>query len=329
MSDPDPEPRRAPLWQWPLLADLMAPAVACAWLAGLAVVYRVYVPPPYFVLLAAATWTVQAIDGLLDGWQPSDARAQSPRARFHRRHRVWFLVLVPCVSVAGFVLAATQATSTLVVAAGGLSVLVCLFLLHAQAVRSTWWTPVPKEALAGTLFAVGTLLPVLDLRGRFPFADATNLVMAVDGGILAFLRWLGWLVVATLGSVAYEPASWWLAVLFTANRLLATAHKTPARGTLGPGPAGRVAPQAVRLAPWLAGGLALAGLALAHNSHQASSRLFLYLAGLCAGLMWVVHLLARKESCLRPRRASCSTVPCSPPSACWPAPSKADRRRAI
>jgi len=309
LSDPDPEPRRAPLWQWPLLANLMAPAVACAWLAGLAVVYKVYVPPLYFVLLAAATWTVQAIDGLLDGWQPSDTRPQSPRARFHRRHRAWFLVLIPCVSVAGLLLAATQATSTLVVAAGGLSVLVCLILLHAQAVRSASWTPVPTEAMAGALFAVGTMLPVLDLRGRFPFADPAGLAMAVDNGIPAFLRWLGLLVLETVGATTYEPATWWLVLLFTTNRLLSTAHATPGRGTVDPGPAKPAVPLSVRLAPWLAALLACGGLALAWISPQASSRLFLFLAGLCAGLMFVVHLLARMG--VLPAGVACLLLDCA------------------
>ena len=292
----DPEPQRIPIWQWPHLANLMAPAVACAWLAGLAAVYRLYVPGTYFVLLAAATWTVYTLDGLLDSRQPAagqPGRSATRRALFHRRFRVPFLVLLVLVIGSTLFLALSAASASLVMVAGGLGLLVAVYLAHAQALRSASWTLVPKEVFAGAIFAAGVMLPVLDLQGRFPFADPAAMAMAAKG-VSTFLLWLGWLVIATLGSLAMEPTSLLLAILFSTNCLLTAASEPSSEEAADPASARRVARPTVRMAPWVAFGLTAGAMLVPAGVSLASWRTLSLLVGLSSFLMLGTHLLHRK-----------------------------------
>ena len=278
------------------MTNLMAPAVACAWLAGLAAVYRLYVPGTYFVLLAAATWTVYTLDGLFDSRQPAagrPGRTITPRALFHRRFRVPFLVLLALVVAGAMFLALTEASASLVMVAAGLGLLVAVYLGHAQALRSASWTLVPKEIFAGAIFSAGVLLPVLDLQGRFPFADFAAMAAAAKG-VSTFFLWLGWLVIATLGSLAMEPTTFLLAVLFSTNCLLTAANERNQDGVSDPGSARRVAGPAVRLAPWMAFGLAVGALVIPAGIPLASWRTLSLLVGLSSFLMLGAHLLGRK-----------------------------------
>jgi len=296
-----------PLWQWPSLTNLLAPAVACAWLAGLAMVHNLFVPGEYYVLLAALVWLIYTVDGLLDArGSGGTAPVTSPRALFHRARRTPMALLAVLVALGGSWLAWRTVSGTLVIATGVLSLPILLYLFYAQSLRysSNTLTFIPKEFLAGMLFAMGVMLPLLDLQGQLFLAAPDQLAAAYAEGFLVLLIWVLKVFAFLIARLFHDPATFLIGSLFTTNCLLTALGESDTAVHLDPGSARRTTPYLAKLAPVFAAALLVSSVIniRAHQNPHATPLMFMVAAG--AALMLVVHLFRVRRRISGPASAT-------------------------
>ena len=92
--------RRTPLWLWPNLLSLDAPAVAIVWLLMFQKIWVQYLSWGYHASLFLAVWGIYILDRILDVKMlaPGDPRL-GPRHEFHERHAK----VMACVAVAALI----------------------------------------------------------------------------------------------------------------------------------------------------------------------------------------------------------------------------------
>jgi hypothetical protein len=162
-------------WLWPNLLSLDAPLVAVVWLLLFAGCLRVHVSPVTAALLACGSWTIYALDRVLDVARPESRLEPGERHRFYERRWRAFVVAICLVGIAS---AATALTIPAPVRRGGL--LLCLLVLlylgivHGFGGRLRQWFP--KEYAVGALFAAGVTLP---FWSRMRHADPIELTAFV------------------------------------------------------------------------------------------------------------------------------------------------------
>lgn len=302
-----PPPQRSNPWQWPALLNLLAPAVACSWLAGLGLVHRLYIPPEYFALLAGAVWFIYTLDGLLDARRvPGSGDVTSRRARLHRALRLPLLLLLVLAAAGGAWLAWRHASRTLVVSAGVFSLPIVLYLAHAQALRrrndpdsegflSQLRRLFPKEGVAGFMFAMGVMIPILDLQGRLPIADPQNAADALNNkGLLEVFGWLGATLISVFLRALAEDGMVLIGMLFATNCLFIALDEEPGEGANNhpdPGSARALMPSLARLAPVFAAALFASSAINFVLAERPGARPLMAMVGLAAALMLVVHRL--------------------------------------
>ena len=138
--------------------------VALLWQALFSRCLHVHIRWPPILALALSTWTIYALDRLLDAHLPSD-RPVALRHEFSRRH--WS----PMLASIGFAIALLLWTCLHLRPAvfqngiwmlGAVTIYFVIVHFAPQAVRRLW----PKEVAVGVLFALGTCLATWSLAGH-------------------------------------------------------------------------------------------------------------------------------------------------------------------
>ena len=183
-----------PLWLWPNLLSLDAPAVAVLWQALIAGSFEIRIAWPARATLGLAVWAVYIADRLLDTAHEA-ASAPAPRHRFHAEHRQLMTVLLGIALVSAVVLSVLEVRLALVRAGlltGG-AVLLYLATVHHRRgpfLRLGW---ISKEAVVAALFTGGTMLaPWLrsDCKGLLLFAG--TVLLAVCWANLSLIETFEW-----------------------------------------------------------------------------------------------------------------------------------------
>lgn len=152
---PSPPPTAVPLWIWPHLLSLDAPAVAIGWQAWWAHVGGVRLGWAHHAILGLSVWMIYLADRLADTLRASPEEWGTQRHDFSHRRRV-----LPAALLTGAVaslLVLTPRSLSGPEFAGGAMLLgvagVYFWLIHG---RDGWPLRAPKEAVVGGLFAAGT-----------------------------------------------------------------------------------------------------------------------------------------------------------------------------
>jgi hypothetical protein len=141
----------------PNLLSLDAPIVAVLWQLLFARSYRVAVPWPATILLAASVWVIYVADRLLDAL---NTQPRTLRHLFHRSHfRGFILCLGLCILAALFLLL-TKVDAE--IRSAGIPMLAAMagYFALVHAAPQAWQRYWPKELAMAILFALGTCLPV-------------------------------------------------------------------------------------------------------------------------------------------------------------------------
>lgn len=143
-----------PLWLYPQILSLDAPAVSVAWQWLFAKSFHVAISPAVLFVTAACVWMIYAGDHLLD---VHSGAIYSARHRFSQRHFRKFIAMIGIVFASATV--ASLRLSTTVWRGGlGLAAAVAFYLVlvHAsgETVRRYW----PKEVVVGVIFAAGSTI---------------------------------------------------------------------------------------------------------------------------------------------------------------------------
>ena len=153
----EPTPARtpaSPLWIWPHLLSLDAPAVAVGWQAWWAHTQGVRLGWFHHAILGLCVWMIYLADRLADSVTAPPEEWGTPRhAFYHRRRRLLGGLLVAAVAALAVLAPSTLNRREF---AGGAALLAAtaayFWLMHG---RSGWRAPLPKEAVVGGVFAVG------------------------------------------------------------------------------------------------------------------------------------------------------------------------------
>ncbi|MBE2282727.1 MAG: hypothetical protein IAE77_04615 [Prosthecobacter sp.] len=123
------EPRSTPWWLWPHVLSLEAPLVAVLWQRVLAHAHGIRLTPMLDAGLALACWVIYVIDRTLDTFAVKNAAELDVRHAFYHRHRrvVMFAVVPVALSILAW-MALFVIPEGVLWQAGGLSLLVALYL---------------------------------------------------------------------------------------------------------------------------------------------------------------------------------------------------------
>jgi hypothetical protein len=225
------EENKIPWWLWWNVLSLDAPLVAVAWLALFANSNRQRLPAVNYVALALTVWIIYASDRLLDGWTAKSREALRERHRFSSERRLMLGLLLAAASTTMFLLVRARLPTEEAVAGLKLGVLVAAYMAGIHLWQSaTGWLRC-KEIAVGSVFALGTTLPLWSEAARL---SPRILAPWIFFGLLCCLN--------TWSIERWEKRS-------SQNSGGANPHR------MGPRPEGDIA--------WLAGGLAAAALVTA------------------------------------------------------------------
>jgi hypothetical protein len=174
--------RTYPLWLWPNLLSLDAPAVAVLWQGFIADSFHVPIAWPARATLALAVWAVYIADRLLDTAHEANP---TPTARhcFHREHRKLMTLLLTVAVLCAAGLSVLQVRPALLRAGllTGTLVLLYLAIVHRPEplFRVRW---ISKEAAVALLFTSGAMLA--------PFLRSeSKTILLLAGGALFLICW--------------------------------------------------------------------------------------------------------------------------------------------
>ncbi len=156
-----PESRRTPLWLWPNLLSLDAPAVALAWFFMFERTWRMYVPWNAALALGLAVWGLYVLDRIIDlKLLPEGDSRLGLRHGFHRRWLPWagwlaLGALLASAGLAGF-------TMPREIVHYGKIVLVMVVAFFVLTVFSSQEREIPvfRNIVAGITFGYGTAMAV-------------------------------------------------------------------------------------------------------------------------------------------------------------------------
>jgi hypothetical protein len=150
---------RRPVWLWLNLLSLDAPLVAVLWLNLFATAARIDLPWSVSLVLALVVWLIYIADRIFDTLRPDKRADLPPRHRFYRAHRNAFLGLLLGLFVLTCWECRTLDPRTL---RDGvlLSFIVAGYFVAVHWARSSRRLCLPKEAVVGIVFGMGTFLPV-------------------------------------------------------------------------------------------------------------------------------------------------------------------------
>jgi len=158
---------RYPIWLWPNLLSLDAPAVAIAWQLLFARCFRVHVPAADTMLLGFSVWMIYVADHVIDAFKIQSKKSLAARHFFCQHHlpRVLpFFIAALCTTMW---VGVSELDRTTVLAGLIMSAAIVFYFVAVHAAPKSWARYWPKELAVGLLFGVGTCLPVLaEMGGR-------------------------------------------------------------------------------------------------------------------------------------------------------------------
>ena len=167
-----PRPKH-PVWLYPNLLSLDAPAVALAWLYIFAVTWRLYVPWEAYASLGLAVWVIYMADRLLDYSVAEATHAPlEERHLFHQQHRKWFMLTMGVALMAAIALVVTSLPMAIYknLLFGGILV-AGFFGLSLVSSGDASDSPRLKNIIAGFTFAYGTAMTAHIYRPELRFMD--------------------------------------------------------------------------------------------------------------------------------------------------------------
>jgi hypothetical protein len=147
-----------PLWLWPNLVGLDAPAVAVVWQRFLGAGHGVRVPAGASVVLGLVVWGVYLADRWLDA-HPGRRAEAADRHRFARRHRTAIGVVALAATVAAGV-AALLLPAAYIGTGAAVAVGLAAYMVGIHAVGRPAVGDFGKAFLVGLLFAAGVVVPL-------------------------------------------------------------------------------------------------------------------------------------------------------------------------
>ncbi len=147
-------------WLWLNLLNLDAPLIAVLWQVFVARCRRVELDAAPTAVLAGCVWLIYAADRLFDTRFTQDPQRESPRHKFHRRHRKILIGMVGVVLLNTAWLSWTHLAPRMFRAGIILLLGVGLYLgvIHLMPDRLRQYCP--KELMVSLLFAIGTFLAI-------------------------------------------------------------------------------------------------------------------------------------------------------------------------
>lgn len=162
-----------PVWLYPNLLSLDAPAVALAWLHIFAVTWKLFVPWQAYAALGLAVWVIYMADRLLDvSVAEATGAPLEARHHFHQKHRRWFSLAIGAALLTAAFLVVTNLPMAIYrnlliggVLVGG------FFGLSLVSSREESDSPLMKNIIAGFTFAYGTAMVAHIYRPELRFMD--------------------------------------------------------------------------------------------------------------------------------------------------------------
>ncbi len=144
-----------PLWLWPRILSLDAPAIAIIWQLCIAKLTAYPISPAACTVLFLSVWLTYAADRLFDVRKQSIDCLQSYRHQWSKRYtakiwRIWYLVLIVDILCAFCFLESWQLQQ------GVCLLSFCLSYTLLNQWLSRYWFP--KEAFVGIIFSAGVLV---------------------------------------------------------------------------------------------------------------------------------------------------------------------------
>ncbi len=152
-------PERYPLWMWWNLLSLDAPTVVCLW--ALLFTQELHLPFQHLEIAALtfAVWIIYISDRVLDGLRTTVLATTSDRHMFYMRHgRAILCALPPIILAAGLIILGKLGIQTRIAGLVMSAAVIFYFLgIHGVPDHVNRW--IPKEIVAGGIFAVGAAIP--------------------------------------------------------------------------------------------------------------------------------------------------------------------------
>ena len=183
MTVDDDHGEGVPWWLWPNLLSLDAPVVAVLWQGLFAVVAGVTLPIEVVLLLGLAVWVIYVVDRLGDAVRLDERFPATRRHRFYREWERVFRVVVVVAGLVGLLGAGYWIPGGMAVRGAFLALMVGGYFCHVSLARRVGWILVPKEALCGFLFAVGSNLAPAYYIGR-PGGDMMSAAAVLAEGLV-------------------------------------------------------------------------------------------------------------------------------------------------
>jgi len=176
--------KTTPLWLWPTLLSLDAPAIATSWSLILARSFHVHLGGAPLAALGFWVWLLYAGDRILDGLREPPPAFETRRHRFYRINRRPALIGAAIVAATALSISLGWLEPATRRAGFELALWVAAYFavthLAFPAGRAFW----PKELFVAILFAAGVCLPLWSLL------DANRLRLAGPFVLLAAVFWL-------------------------------------------------------------------------------------------------------------------------------------------
>lgn len=152
--------RPTPWWLWWNLLSLDAPTVAILWAVLFARTAPVHLSRFELSSLVFVVWLVYVLDRILDGWKATPLSLLRARHRFCKRYAKGLLMaaLVSAAAVAWIAFSALKPQEIWNGIKVGCAIAAYMLCIHAW--RGGLARYLPKELFVGTLFSIGTTLPI-------------------------------------------------------------------------------------------------------------------------------------------------------------------------
>jgi hypothetical protein len=150
-----------PLTTWLNLVCLDAPLVSITWLWLFARTFNRLVTPAASIALCLTAWMIYLADRLADSRALPRNSPRSLRHIFCRRYQLGWFTAVMAVAIADTVIVWNSLNAAVRIAGSVVGILALIHLLMNYSLGGAW-PPLPlKEFAVGSLFALGTLVPLL------------------------------------------------------------------------------------------------------------------------------------------------------------------------
>lgn len=145
----------APIWLYPNLLGLDAPAVAVTWQWLFAESFGIYIPPVFHLILGLSAWCIYLADRIYDVFSGKNPEIGTERRRFTFRHiRSLLLMLVVATAVNIFLIARHVPLQLIISGLATASLLAVYYALRFKC-ESRIRSIIPREILCGILFSLG------------------------------------------------------------------------------------------------------------------------------------------------------------------------------